>query len=82
LRYGWRREKHTPNIFIWDMDGGEENIYQTFSFEIWMEERKAYTNIFIWNLWNYITDYILENPILSLHISDTYVSVRKPMNGH
>jgi hypothetical protein len=29
------------------MDGGEENIYQTFSFEIWMEERKAYTNIFI-----------------------------------
>jgi hypothetical protein len=47
-----------------------------------MEERKAYTNIFIWNLWNYITDYVLENPILSLHISDTYVSVRKPMNGH
>jgi hypothetical protein len=51
LRYGWRRGKHIPDIFIW-------------------------------NLWNYITDYVLENPILSLHISDTYVSVRKPMNGH
>jgi hypothetical protein len=25
------------------MDGGEKNIYQTLSFEIWMEERKTYT---------------------------------------
>jgi hypothetical protein len=25
------------------MDGGKKNIYQTLSFEIWMEERKTYT---------------------------------------
>jgi hypothetical protein len=25
------------------MDGGEKNIYQTLSFEIWIEERKTYT---------------------------------------
>jgi hypothetical protein len=25
----------------------KKKIYQTFSFEIWMEERKAYTKIFI-----------------------------------
>jgi hypothetical protein len=46
LRYGWRREKHIPNIVIGDMDGGKKNIYQTFSFEIWMEERKTYTKHF------------------------------------
>jgi hypothetical protein len=28
------------------MDGGEKNILQTFSFEIWMEERKTYTRHF------------------------------------
>jgi hypothetical protein len=38
LRYGWRREKHIPNIVIGDMDGGKKNISQTLSFEIWMEE--------------------------------------------
>jgi hypothetical protein len=43
LRYGWRREKHIPNIVIGDMDGGKKNIYQTLSFEIWMEVRKTYT---------------------------------------
>jgi hypothetical protein len=43
LRYGWRREKHIPNIVIGDMDGGKKNIYQTLSFEIWMEESKTYT---------------------------------------
>jgi hypothetical protein len=32
-----------PNIIIGDMDGGKKNIYQTLSFEIWMEERKTYT---------------------------------------
>jgi hypothetical protein len=26
------------------MDGEKKNIYQTLSFEIWMEERKTYTN--------------------------------------
>jgi hypothetical protein len=25
------------------MDGEKKNIYQTLSFEIWMEERKTYT---------------------------------------
>jgi hypothetical protein len=24
------------------MDGGKKNIYQIFSFEIWMKERKTY----------------------------------------
>jgi hypothetical protein len=43
LRYGWRREKHIPNIVIGDMDGGKKNIYQTLSFEIWMEVSKTYT---------------------------------------
>jgi hypothetical protein len=28
------------------MDGGKKNIYQTLSFEIWMEERKTYTKHF------------------------------------
>jgi hypothetical protein len=28
------------------MDGGEKYIYQTLSFEIWMEERKTYTKHF------------------------------------
>jgi hypothetical protein len=30
------------------MDGGDKNIYQTFSFEIWMEERKTYTKHYHW----------------------------------
>jgi uncharacterized C2H2 Zn-finger protein len=30
------------------MDGGEKNIYQTLSFEIWMEERKTYTKHCHW----------------------------------
>jgi hypothetical protein len=34
LIYGWRKEKHIPNIFICDMDGGKKNIYQTLSLEI------------------------------------------------
>jgi hypothetical protein len=28
------------------MDGGEKNIYQTLSLEIWMEERKTYNKHF------------------------------------
>jgi hypothetical protein len=48
LIYGWRKEKHIPNIFICDMDGGKKNIYQTFSFVIWMEERKKYTKHYHW----------------------------------
>ena len=50
LRYGWRREKHIPNIIIGDMIGGEKNIYQTLSFEIWMEEKKI-CQTFSFEIW-------------------------------
>ena len=30
------------------MDGGKKNIYQTLSFDIWMEERKTYTKHYHW----------------------------------
>jgi hypothetical protein len=58
------------------MDGGEKNIYQTLSFEIWMEERKTYTKHFHlrygWRREKHMTmfDYVF---LSSIHISNDNV---------
>jgi desulfoferrodoxin (superoxide reductase-like protein) len=47
LRYGWRKEKHIPNIVIGDMDGGEKPYTKHFHLRYGWRKEKHIPNIVI-----------------------------------